>query len=54
VFCIVINPFRWKWAFFVFFGIGKSLPKHVVEAEDRLREKLGYNNGDNYDLGQSF
>jgi hypothetical protein len=54
VFCIVINPFRWKWAFFVFFGIGKSLPKHVVEAEDRLKEKLGYNNGDNYDLGQSF
>lgn len=55
-FCIAINPFRWKWALFVFFGIGEGLPRRVVEKEGRLREKLGVQrNGDNgYDVGQSF
>jgi hypothetical protein len=53
-FCVVINPFRWKWAIFVFFGIGEGLPKYVVEAEDRVRNGLGYKNGANYDIGQSF
>ncbi|KAJ4485662.1 hypothetical protein J3R30DRAFT_3441050 [Lentinula aciculospora] len=39
-FCVAINPFRWKWALFVFFGIGKGLPMGFVEEEDMLREKL--------------
>ncbi|KAK3952431.1 hypothetical protein QBC32DRAFT_341327 [Pseudoneurospora amorphoporcata] len=39
-FCIAINPFRWKWAFFVFFGLGEYLPMKVVAAEDRLRNRL--------------
>ncbi|MCJ1435338.1 hypothetical protein MMC27_004710 [Xylographa pallens] len=41
VFCIAINPFRWKWALFVFFGIGSALPLSVVKEEDRLRNGLG-------------
>ena len=41
VFCVVINPFRWKWALFVFFGIGSALPLNVVRGEDRLRNGLG-------------
>lgn len=53
-FCIAINPFRWKWALFVFFGIGHALPKRVVEAEDRLRNGLGVKNGGDYDVGKSF
>lgn len=52
-FCIVINPFRWKWALFVFFGIGESLPRRVVEEEDRLRQRMGVRNG-GYDYGSSF
>lgn len=42
VFCIAINPFRWKWALFVFFGIGSQLPFRVVQEEDRLRNGLGW------------
>jgi len=53
-FCIAINPFRWKWAIFVFFGIGDALPKRVVEAEDRMRNELGVKNGESYDVGHSF
>jgi hypothetical protein len=53
-FCIAINPFRWKWALFVFFGIGHALPKSVVEAEDRNRNRLGAKNGGDYDVGRSF
>ena len=41
VFVIVINPFRWKWALFVFFGIGRALPMTVVRQEDSLRNGLG-------------
>ena len=41
-FCIAINPFRWKWAPFVFFGIGSALPLSVVREEDHLRNGLGY------------
>jgi hypothetical protein len=41
VFTIVINPFRWKWAAFVLFGIGKDLPLKVVEKEDRVRNGMG-------------
>jgi hypothetical protein len=42
VFCVAINPFRWKWAAFVFFGVGPQLPFKVVEEEDRLRNGLGW------------
>ncbi|RYO90503.1 hypothetical protein DL766_004034 [Monosporascus sp. MC13-8B] len=41
VFCIAFNPFRWKWAFFVFFGLGFALPRRVVEGEDYVRNGLG-------------
>lgn len=41
-FIVLINPFRWKWALFVFFGIGSSLPAKVVEEEDRFRKRIGY------------
>lgn len=40
VFCVLINPFRWKWAAFVFCGIGKRLPEAVVEKEDDMRRRL--------------
>ncbi|KAF5375284.1 hypothetical protein D9758_000548 [Tetrapyrgos nigripes] len=40
-FCVVINPFRWKWALFVFCGIGVHLPLAVVKSEDNLREVIG-------------
>jgi hypothetical protein len=52
-FCIAINPFRWKWALFVFCGIGEALPKRVVSAEDRIRNGLGAKPG-RYDVGESF
>ena len=42
VFIVLINPFRWKWALFVFFGIGESLPRRIVEREEQLRNGLGY------------
>ena len=41
VFCIAVNPFRWKWAFFVLFGIGSTLPFKVVRKEDSIRNGLG-------------
>ncbi|CAL3965471.1 unnamed protein product [Diplocarpon coronariae] len=53
-FCIAINPFRWKWALFVFFGIGYALPRKVLEAEDRVRNGMGVQNGKSYDTGKSF
>lgn len=37
VFCVLINPFRWKWAFFVFFGVGDVFPRAIVGKEDHLR-----------------
>ncbi|KAI9727340.1 MAG: hypothetical protein M1828_006960 [Chrysothrix sp. TS-e1954] len=40
LFVIVINPFRWKWALFVLFGVGSALPLAVVREEDRFRGKL--------------
>ncbi|KAI9808355.1 MAG: hypothetical protein M1827_007504 [Pycnora praestabilis] len=43
LFVVLINPFRWKWAFFVFFGIGDALPMKVVKQEDKLRNGLGMN-----------
>lgn len=44
VFVLLINPFRWKWALFVLYGIGKDLPLQVVEQEDRLRERRKHAN----------
>lgn len=38
--CVVINPFRWKWALFVFLGVGINFPQYVVEKEDLLRNGL--------------
>ncbi|TKX25111.1 flavin-binding monooxygenase-like protein 4 [Elsinoe australis] len=35
-FCVVINPFRWKWGLWVMTGIGIGLPLAVVEQEDKL------------------
>jgi hypothetical protein len=52
-FCIAINPFRWKWALFVFFGIGEELPRRIVDGEDRIRSAMGFKNG-GYDVGASF
>ena len=55
-FCVAFNPFRWKWAFFVFFGLGFMLPAHVVKAEDRIRNGLGAGRGatSGEDVGLSF
>jgi len=43
VFCICFNPFRWKWALFVFFGLGFVLPRRVVHIEERIRNGVGLN-----------
>ena len=48
VFVTLINPFRWKWAFFVFFGVGYALPRKVVATEDSLREKTGIKTNSTY------
>ncbi|KAF1985787.1 FAD/NAD(P)-binding domain-containing protein [Aulographum hederae CBS 113979] len=45
IFTIAINPFRWKWAAFVLFGFGSSLPMSIVEREDRIRDGIGMQNG---------
>jgi hypothetical protein len=45
-FCIAINPLRWKWALFVFTGIGGKLPERTAEKEDALRHQLGYEGKD--------
>jgi hypothetical protein len=37
LFTIAINPFRWKWAAFVLFGVGAGLPMSVVRQEDKAR-----------------
>ncbi|KAJ1333001.1 dimethylaniline monooxygenase (N-oxide forming) [Microdochium nivale] len=47
VFCITFNPFRWKWAFFVFFGLGFALPNKVVAVERRVRNGLGMATNEN-------
>ena len=41
VFCVAINPFRWKWALFVLSGVGSVLPMEVVKGEDEIRNGLG-------------
>ncbi|OAA50320.1 Flavin-binding monooxygenase-like family protein [Metarhizium rileyi] len=52
VFCVCVNPFRWKWAVFVFLGVGIDLPRAFVE-----REKVVLNGVKGYhdrDVGNSF
>ncbi|KAJ5391085.1 hypothetical protein N7509_006575 [Penicillium cosmopolitanum] len=39
-FVLLVNPFRWKWALFVFFGLGRSLPLMVVDQENSFRQEL--------------
>jgi cation diffusion facilitator CzcD-associated flavoprotein CzcO len=46
VFCVSFNPFRWKWALFVFFGIGLGLPSSIVEMEQRLLKTDSYQDAD--------
>jgi hypothetical protein len=40
IFVILVNPFRWKWAPFVLFGIGRTLPLEVVRQEESFRQQL--------------
>ncbi|PYH88888.1 flavin-binding monooxygenase-like protein [Aspergillus ellipticus CBS 707.79] len=40
VFSILVNPFRWKWAPFVLFGVGWTLPLEVVKQEESFRKEL--------------
>jgi hypothetical protein len=51
VFCVSINPFRWKWALFVFFGIGIDAPKALVKREKKILNGEGE---ENYDKGFSL
>ena len=53
-FCIAVNPLRWKWALFVFFGLGYALPKRVVDAERSFRNGIGFYDEDGSDIGKSF
>ncbi|KAJ5995923.1 hypothetical protein N7481_002900, partial [Penicillium waksmanii] len=40
VFLVLVNPFRWKWALFILFGVGQTLPLEIVREESAFREKL--------------
>ncbi|OAA46724.1 flavin-binding monooxygenase-like protein [Beauveria brongniartii RCEF 3172] len=51
VFCVSINPFRWKWALFVLFGVGFDLPNNLTELEKRVLKTDGYHK---VDQGRSF
>ncbi|KAI1185541.1 hypothetical protein F5B17DRAFT_28402 [Nemania serpens] len=54
-FCVAFNPFRWKWALFVFFGLGVVLPKRIVAQEERIRNGMGMKQGaDKPDVGRMF
>lgn len=37
---ILVNPLRWKWIPFVFFGKGRALPTTIAQHEDLLRKQL--------------
>ncbi|ROT42930.1 FAD/NAD(P)-binding domain-containing protein [Sodiomyces alkalinus F11] len=54
VFCVAINPFRWKWALFVFFGLGFALPKYIVDAESSLKNGESKHEAHGRDVGRSF
>lgn len=53
-FCVAINPFRWKWAFFVFFGLGIALPKKIIEAEAPIRNGIGLHEEEGRDVGRAL
>ncbi|KAL5363106.1 hypothetical protein BJX96DRAFT_112899 [Aspergillus floccosus] len=40
VFVLLVNPFRWKWAPFILFGVGRGLPLEVVKHEEAFRDQL--------------
>ncbi|KAL4808066.1 hypothetical protein BDV18DRAFT_134186 [Aspergillus unguis] len=40
IFVILVNPFRWKWAPFVLFGIGRFLPAEIVKHEEAFRNAM--------------
>ncbi|KGO69358.1 Pyridine nucleotide-disulfide oxidoreductase, class-II [Penicillium italicum] len=40
VFLVLINPFRWKWALFILFGVEQTLPLKIVREEGTFRRKL--------------
>jgi hypothetical protein len=40
-FVSIVNPFRWKWVPFIFFGMFRGLPATIIEQEDRLRDTNG-------------
>ncbi|KAL4880620.1 hypothetical protein BJY04DRAFT_219090 [Aspergillus karnatakaensis] len=40
VFVLLVNPFRWKWAPFILFGVGRALPAQVVKQEEAFRNTL--------------
>lgn len=40
VFLVLVNPFRWKWALFILFGVGQTLPLEIVREESAFRERL--------------
>lgn len=50
-FCVAVNPFRWKWAVFVLFGVGLSWPRAFVRREEKLLNGEGYRMRDQ---GSSF
>ncbi|KAH7369232.1 hypothetical protein B0T11DRAFT_71846 [Plectosphaerella cucumerina] len=52
-FCVAFNPFRWKWAFFVFFGLGFVLPKTIVDVEAKLKNGSGSHEESGRDEGTS-
>ena len=56
VFCVSFNPFRWKWALFVFFGLGFGLPKRIVSMENTIRNGFGVRveSSRGRDAGESF
>ncbi|KAH6658891.1 monooxygenase [Truncatella angustata] len=53
-FCVIINPFRWKWAFFVFFGVGIALPKKIIQSEGPIRNGIGLRHEEGRDVGRSL
>lgn len=55
-FSVAFNPFRWKWALFVFFGLGIALPRKIVQVEDKVRNGLGrpVSHNVNRDQGRSI
>lgn len=55
MFCVFLSPFRWKWAVFVFFGLGFGFPAQVVELEHQISTLLGLGRMDGgCDVGRSI